>query len=333
MSFGRFGRARTLAPDYLFSVTCARSGVPLLLIAPPSGGKSTVIFAVEKWLSQHGEAVQRVSRLGLRGLQQLGEWFEGSSQATLVNEDYATLGGSSYMVEKMGEIIGALSYSGSYQDQGMKLDLRMRRLGFVSGVQPLWIKTMMTNPVFSTHIREKFIRYYMLPYQPTHDIEDLEAIEIMVNTLKDENPRNDGRIPQDFILALSLQVGMTRARRFAPMIANQLSRLIPYDMVHKALNFYAVRLGFEHDFVEREMSEMGFEVRTKWTGYHAFYWALRKGKVTREDYMSLLGVTSVRSVERAVEKALQAGWLMASWNDAHRVFTPSESMIKRCGWK
>lgn len=327
--FDSFGKVKTLADTYLFSVACARAGVPLLLIAPPSGGKSTVIFAAEKYLRDTGTSVERVSRIGLRSLKELCDFLKSSYAATLVNEDYATLGSADYMVEKMGELIGALSYSGSYQDHGLKIDLKMAKLGFISGVQPLWIRTIMTHRVFSTHLREKFMRFYVLPCAPSEDVDDVEAISLLVQKTVSYHEDLRTLIPVEFLRALAFQVGTTRAQRFAPSIAREVAKLIPRKHVVEALRYFATRLEFERDFVQREVSDSGFDVETRWLAYHALYWVLRKGKVQREEFMNLLGVTSVRSVDRALEKALQTGWVTSNWNDNHKIFTASEGMIKR----
>jgi len=333
MSWHRYGDAKTLAPNFEFSIACAKAGIPLLIVAPPSGGKTTVIFACEKWLSEHGEPTRRVSRIGLRALKSLTEWLKSSGYATLLNEDYALLGSSSHMLEKMGEIVGALSYSHTYQDDGLKVDIRMIRLGFVSGVQPLWIRVMMEHPVFATHVREKFIRFYDLPFTPSKSIGMLEAIDLLNAKIDSHNPNPNIRIPQEFLNALSFQVGTERAKEYAPTICLELSKLIPHDRVHGALKFYAERIGFERDFVTREITEEGFDIETKWHGYHALYWCLRKGKVTREEFMNLLGVTSLRSVDRAVEYGIRFGWVTSEWNSDKKVFMATSGMIKRSALK
>jgi hypothetical protein len=329
MLFDKYGKCKTLADPYLFAVACARAGVPLLIVAPPSGGKSTVIFAAERFLRDSGSSVERVSRIGLRGLRELTEWLKTTHAPTIINEEYSDLGSAEYMVEKLGEIIGTLSYSGSYQDHGLKIDIKIPKLGFLSGVQPLWIKTMMTQRVFSTHLREKFVRFYVLPFAPSEDVDDLEAIQILSGKTVLYPEHYGFNIPPSFTSALAFQVGKTRAIRFAPMIARELSRLLPRGQVTSALLYYATRLEFEYDFVKREITEDGFNVETNWSAYHALYWTLRRGKVQREDFMSLLGVTSIRSVERALEKGLGVGWVTSVWNSSHRIYMPSDGMIKK----
>ncbi len=328
MLFEEFGEAKTLADAYIFSIACAKAGIPCLLVAPPSGGKSTVIFATEQWLKEDGELTLRVSRLGLRGLRNLASLLAKNKVATLLNEDYANIGSSDYMVEKMGEIVASLSYSGTYQDYGLRIDLNMVRLGFISGVQPLWIQTMMTHTVFSTCMREKFLRYYFLPFTPTKDLDDLEAQQILNENTKQFDVSPDFQIPKEFIQALALQVGQTRAQMYAPSIARELVKLIGDRAITKALRFYAVRLGFEHLFVNRELTDKGFSVETEWQGYTALYWALRYGRIKRGDYLARLGVSNIRSVDRCLERAIGNGWVASFWDGGNRIYVPNYNILR-----
>ena len=198
MVFGKYGNARSLAPPFLFGVACARAGIPVLFIAPPAGGKTVTIFAIEKYLTRMGESVRRVNRIALRGLQKLSEWLNNVKIATLVNEEFSSIGASAYMVEKMGELIGNIAYSKCYHDDGLNIHVEVARLGFISGVQPLWIGNIMTHRVFATHIREKFLRYYFLPYEPTPDVYDWEAIDMLVKKTQEHQGYMMRRIPNEF---------------------------------------------------------------------------------------------------------------------------------------
>jgi len=315
MTFGKFRGARTLAPPFIFSVACARAGVPVLLVSPPAGGKSTVIFAVERWLRYHKENTDRISRLGLRGLKVLAKWLNMVKSATLLNEDYSSIGYSDYMTEKLGELIGALTYSKTYTDYGLDVNIDVIRLGFVSGVQPQWVRKMMTHPVFSTHLREKFVRYYCLPYMPTKDILDTEAIEGLVANLEEKPFNPNVRRPKEFDGALAFQLGQTRGRMFADKIATALSGLVHEKYLWRLLRFYAQRLKFEYDFVYRTLGLDGYKSQTKWHEYIALYWTLRSGVMTRQDYMMRFGVSSMRSVERVLSKALESGWITSKWSE------------------
>ncbi len=328
MPFEGFGEAKTLADAYLWSIACSKAGIPCLLVAPPSGGKSTVIFATEQWLKEHEEFTLRVSRLGLRGLRNLAGLLAKNKVATLLNEDYANIGSSDYMVEKLGELISALSYSGTYQDYGLRIDLNMVRLGFISGVQPLWIQNIMSHTVFSTCIREKFLRYYFLPFAPTKDLDDLEAQQILNENTKQFDVNPNFQIPTEFIRALAFQVGQTRAQMYAPRIARELVKLVGDEAIDEALKFYAVRLGFENLFVNRELTDTGFSVTTEWQAYHALYWALRCGRLKRGDYLARLGVSSMRSVDRCLERAIGKGWVTSFWNGGNRVYIPNYNILK-----
>jgi len=337
MTFGRFGGAKTLAPLFIFSVACARAGVPVLLVSPTSGGKSTVIFAVDKWLRKQGEPVDKISRLGLRGLKHLADWLNWNKTATLLNEDYSSIGSSEYMTEKLGHLIGSLTYSKIYVDYGLEIAISVTRLGFVSGVQPQWVKTMMTHPVFSTHLREKFLRYYCLPYTPTKDIVDTEAQKILSERLEAKPFNPDVRVPKEFRQALAFQVGQTRGRMFSDMIAVQLSALLPKWCLWRAMKFYAQRLKFEYDFVYRTLGKVGYKTETRWHEYLALYWALRSGAMTRQDYMMRFGVSSMRSVERVLKKALELRWVTSKWANEEtagtKLFMPSDEALRSLRWR
>jgi len=329
MFFRTFKEARSLAPPFVFSVGCARAGIPLLLLAPPSGGKSTVIIAVEEWLKAHGESTLKVSRLGLKGLRQLTDWLKVSKQATLLNEDYALIGSSGYMVEKMGELVGALSYSKTYQDFGLKINITVERLGFISGVQPYWIFDMVTNPVFATHLREKFLRYYMLPFSITPPISDKKAIDLLTTSLRDKKEVVSYKIPSSFMKALNIQVGQTRAEIYGERLARELSHLIPEEELETSMSFYAQRLAFESYAMERDLGERSYEVMSRWHEYTVLYWLLRRGALSREELANCLGVTSLRSVDYATTKAIRQGWVTSIWNRGTKYYLPSMEWKRR----
>lgn len=325
--FEEFKKVQTLADGFVWGIACSYAGIPCLFVAPPSGGKSTVIFSVEKYLKRHGDATQRISRLGLRGLSELAEFLGTTGKCTLINEEYASIGSTDYMTEKMGELIGALSYSGSYVDHGLKIELQVERLGFISGIQPLWIKTLMTHPVFATHVREKFLRYYFLPHTATEDVDDLEAEQLLNTLIREHEQRGHGKIPTEFMEGLAIQVGLTRAKIYALRLARALAPFFARSKRERALRYFGVRLGFEKAFVMRDISAKGFEVETNWRSYHALYWALRRGEITGAEYMFRLGVTSMRSVERCLSDALRLGWVASRLNTDRRVYLPNPHIL------
>jgi len=327
--FSQFGEARSLAADLCFCVASAKAGVPVLLVAPPSGGKSTVIMGVEAWLKLRGEMTQRVSRIGLKTLKVLTDRLNVERKATLLNEDYALIGSSDYMVEKMGEIIAALSYAHTYQDLGLKIDVTVERVGFISGIQPYWLSFMVQNPVFATHLREKFIRYYMLPMSITQDVDDTVAIKLIAKTLKFEVRAVNDAIPDDFMTSLTLQVGDTRAKRFSRAIANQMSFLSKTEDFERLMHFYAKRLAFEAHIMDRELGENTYTMRSYWQEYTVLYWLLRCGAMTREQIAIRLGVTSTRSVDLAIGKAFNKQWITSYWNGDHKYYCVASDIKRR----
>ena len=332
----KFGSVKNLATDYIFSLASIRAGIPTLLIAPPSGGKTTIVYALEKYLKRKNENVMLISRLGLRGLKNLAKVLNYSKEFTLLNEDYALIGSSDYMAEKLAEIVGALSYSKTYYDYGLDVKISLNKLGFISGVQPFWLKKMITKPAYITHIREKFIRYYMLPYTSSGDVEMLDAIMTLVDVMEEiENKakkRGNYKIPKDFIISLANQVGIVRAKEYTWRLAEALKELIGSRNVNRALKFYSKRIGFEEKIVRRELGENGYSVDVLWREYTALYWALRRGKITREEMRLALGVSSMRSVERVVSSGLAVRFITTQYNSSRLYIIPNPYLKEELKW-
>jgi len=331
-----FGRLRNLATDFLFGLGCVKAGIPALLIAPPSGGKTTLIYTIHRYLEDNDKNVMLISRLGLRGLKKLARVLNYVDEFNLLNEDYALIGSSDYMAEKIAEIVGALSYSGTYYDYGLEIRIALQKLGFLSGVQPYWLRRLMTKPAYITHIREKFIRYYMLPYTPSRDVEMKKAIiELLMkyNRAKKNIMSGDGyTIPREFIRALASQVGMVRAKEYAERLGYALSEVLGSQNVHRAMKFYAQRIGFEDNVIRRDLTEEGYKVQVMWREYTALYWALRKGRLTREEMRKALGVTSIRSADRLIEEGIYTGWITTQWVNGIKYVIPNPELRELLRW-
>jgi len=331
-----FKDAETLAPAYLFSLACCDAGIPLMLIAPPAGGKTTIIFAIESFYRDKGEPVRLVSRIGLRGLRKLADWLNYHRNVVLLNEDYSLIGSSNYMVEKMAEIVSALSYSKVYIDEGLGVTVRVSRLGFITGVQPMWIRNIVENPVFATHIREKFVRYYVLPHKASRDISMSKAIALLVNGTKNLMERcketYDVRFPKEFLEGLAVQVGFTRAREFADLLSVVLPRFIPREYINRFLKYTAVRLRFEESFISREVTETGFKVKTFWKGYTGLYWIIRDNKSSHESLRIRLGASSYRSVDKVLEETFKLGWVTSKVENGRKFFYIAKPIEKLIGW-
>jgi len=336
MTFGKYGRARTLAPAYLFGLASCLAGVPTFIVGPPASGKSTIILAVKRKLDEIGVPNAIVSRLGLRGLKRLCVKMKKARRFALLNEEYSLIGSSDYMVEKMGELIGTLSYQGYFYDPGLDVEVDVDALGFLSGVQPLWIMKMITNPVFTTFIREKFIRYYLLPYEPSPPISQLEAINILTERCEVRDLSPGFRIPDEFIIALTIQLGPTRAREYAPRIAKALSLLMPQKYIYRALKFYAVRIAFEDDIITKVLTEHGFRGSVRWREYTVLYWVLRLGKATPKDIGECLGLKSTSSIYELLNAGIQAGWITSQPESnspgSRIVYLPNPEWAKKVAW-
>lgn len=308
--FRSFSKAETLADGFIFSLACARAGIPVLLISPQGGGKSTIIQATKKWLINHKHRVIEVSRIGLRTLAELSSELIRSKRIIMLNDDYSNIGDSEYMVGKMGELITALSYSKGFYDYGLKVNIQVEKFGFVSGVQPLWLKSMMTSRVFATNIREKFIRYYLLPHRPTKDIRLDLALKLLVENQGVWPQNEEVKIPSSFIEALAVQVGEVRAWEFAERLVEELKTLYPIWKLPKLLRYFSTRIKFEEKLVEKELERYGYSVEVFWRAYTVLFWCLRRGGVTRTDLLRYLGVSSLRSADDAINEAFTKGWIV-----------------------
>lgn len=308
--FKEFRGAETLADGFIFGLACAKAGIPVLLVAPPSGGKSTIISACNMWLERNKIKTLKASRISLRTLREIASELVRNKEVVIINDDYSDIGDSDYIQRKMGEIISELSYSRGYHDYGLKVTISIKKLGFISGVQPLWIKTMFSSRVFATNIREKFIRYYILPFKPTKDLREQKAVELLVNNQPTYNQTEEVEIPSIFIDSLALQVGRTRAGEFADRLVEALKSLVPIWKIPKLLRFFSIRLGFENLLVDRSLGDYTYHIEVAWKGHTVLFWCLRRGALEREDLLELLGVSSLRSVDRAIEEAFIKGWII-----------------------
>jgi len=332
MTFGKFGRAKTLAPPYIFGLASCIAGVPTFIVGPPASGKSTVIFAIKRKLDEIGVPNAVISRLGLKGLKKLCVIMHKAKNFALLNEEYSLIGSSDYMVEKMGELVGTLSYQGYFFDPGLGIEISVQRLGFVSGVQPLWLINLVSNPVFTTFLKEKFIRYYMLPYEPSEPISQMEAINILVERLEVRDRSPGYKIPNEFIEALTVQLGPTRAREYAHRIAKALSILMPQKYIYRAMKFYAERIAFEDEIMTKVLTEKGFRADVRWREYTVLYWALRFGKLNPENLKQVLGLRSSKSVYSLINAGIQAGWLAGYPNNGKVIYVPNPTLVKRLRW-
>jgi hypothetical protein len=109
---------------------------------------------------------------------------------------------------------------------------------------------------------------------------------------------------------LALQVGRTRGKEFANRLVEELKALVPLWKIPKLLRFFSTRIGLENIIVERELGEYTYNVDVYWKAYTVLYWCLRKGGVEKEDFKEYLGVSSIRSVERALDEALTKGFVV-----------------------
>jgi len=310
--WGRFRKAMTLAPAYLWGLCCSKAGIPTFIVGPPASGKSTVIEAVGRYLEGEGEAVYRVSRMAIRDLKHFSKEWTGAKEVVVLNDDFSLIGSSDYVTERMAEIIASLGYGGQYVYKGMEVEISVSRFGFLSGVQPYWVRHIHTHRAFSTHIREKCLRYYLLPFREARPIRFREAVKLLVSNTREYKFR-DVKVPESFMEALSLQVGPTRAEEYVERLSPWVS-LYCGKYARKVMEFWAKRIAFEDYIIERTVEKEGFEVKSYWQAYTVLYWVLRLGETTINGLCPYLGL-KYHETRKLVMEALKKGWV--EWNTPH----------------
>jgi hypothetical protein len=327
----RFSEASTLADGFIVSVACTLAGLPLFLIAPPSGGKTVCIRATEKWMDSHNMKYRQVSRIAIKGLKDLSLWINRNQNVTLTNDDFSLIGSSDYMTEKMAEIVASLSYDHRYVDYGNDIVVSCSSLAFISGLQPLWLQYVMRYRVWDTHLREKFIRFYMMPHKQSRDLDDVTAI----NSLSSAITVSDGyeaRMNRDLLESLISQLGYTRGYIYYQKLHEALTRIVERDYFHTVCRFLANRISIEDMIVVREISDKGYEISVGWRAYTMLYWCMRIGTPSKSDLCIRLGVTP-RSVERLAEDAMSRGWIAASRNSTTVRYVVNPSIAKMFSWR
>ena len=327
----KFSEASPLADGFIMGVASCLSGIPVFLVAPPSGGKTVCIRSLEKWMDEHGMKYRQVSRIGLKGLKELSLWINKNQNVTLTNDDFSLIGSSDYMVEKMAEIVASLSYDHRYMDYGNDIIVSCSSLAFISGLQPLWLQYVMRYRVWDTHLREKFIRFYMIPYKDSRDIDDVTAVNNLSKAL-DLTDGYDARVDRDLLEALVSQLGYTRGLIYYQKLHESLTRIIDRDYFHDVSKFLASRIRIESMIVTREVTDRGYEINVGWRAYTMLYWCMRIGKPSKTDLCIRLGITP-RSVERLAEDAVSRGWIATTRNSTTVRYIVNPIISEMFSWR
>lgn len=285
--FGRYGFAKALTLPFIFSLSVAKSGKPLFLIAPTGTGKTVIVKAVETYLEESGYAVVFVDKINLTNLQALNQWINENPFCVLVNDDFSHIGTSDYNTEKTGSLIGGLSYDKRFKDKAMKIDIaKIEKLGFITGIQPEWIKGVVQSGTWTTFYRQRFIRYFMLPaYHYGKQRKPIDMITRLVKSVKVYDVPK--RIHHNLNLrnALRLQLGGGRGQECYDDIRRNIYKYVGQYAYQRCCDLLAERLSFENAFMRRDYSLIKREyiVQTNGIEFSILNIALRYNPLSYKD--------------------------------------------------
>ena len=276
-------------PDVYFDTVnmCAMidSSIPILLVAPPSGAKTTIIKVLEKYYEtkRFVYALERISPMRFLKLQ---DQMNGMDNL-LLSEDFSTLGDEEGAVFKMATIIAKLSYDKKYIDpffttkespEGLRLIVKS--LAFVCGMQPLWLQIYGAKEVFETLIMEKILRYYRLPIMAIKEIaKQTLVIESVLQALRETNPASytvkDEQV-KAIAHSLAFQCG-ARGIEYANLFATALSNYVPEPLFNEWLYQTAHRFEFENKFMLRgyEPLKTGIKHEALYREYTVLFFAFQ----------------------------------------------------------
>jgi len=261
MNLKEFLDKKRFADLYFDLVNCCAlvdSGIPFFIVAPPSGGKTTLIKALER--IYNGKffvyVLERFSPMRLIALQ---DRMNEARNVLFLSEDFSTMGEDETAVFKMAVIISKLAYDKRYIDtfyidknHPEGLFIEVDKLGFVCGLQPLWLTIYSGKEVFETLIMEKILRYYRLPIKP---IKETESMKRVVSWLVERIKERKGFKPKKELVeklqkSLAVQCG-ARAKEYSGVIARNLTKYIPKSLVSEWIEQFRRRFSFEKLFLMR----------------------------------------------------------------------------------
>lgn len=319
-------------PDVYFDTvnTCAMcdAGIPMFLIAPPSGAKTTIIKILEK-LYQDRRFVYELERISPMRFLKLQYQMQDIDNL-LLSEDFSTLGEEEGAVFKMAMLIAKLSYDKKYidpffstKDSPEGLRLIVKSLAFVCGMQPMWLQIYGNKEVFETLIMEKLLRYYRLPILP---IKEITPMQIVIERVTDavREAREEKQIEASALLhavqsaqtALKVQCG-ARAIEYAKLFVPALSRYVPADLFSEWLRQANARFFFEERFLLRGFEPLRIAPahQALYREYAVLFFSLQYNPCTYESlrsYMKIRGKTkhaTARYMRLLIRYGMDAGYI------------------------
>lgn len=256
-------------PDAVFDYICLRScidaGLPILFVAPVGSGKSTILQAIkEKYVKQKWavQLLERISPLRMLSIQDA----INNKDVLFISEDFSTVGQDINSTYSMMLMVAKISYDKTYRDTLFTskqhpdgLEIKVKKLAFLCGMQPIWLSIYTQKEVFETLIGEKILRYYRLPIYVIKKLGNMDAIKSYLNKIdiEQELPEvfnlNDYVTPyyqRLFTNAMMIQCG-NRANEYAPLVLKSLCKYIPKEHLPEWIKQFALRLEFEKNVLLR----------------------------------------------------------------------------------
>lgn len=315
---GRFGFAKSVALPFIFSLSVAESGKPLFIVSPTGSGKTVIVKAVETYFEENDYPVVNINKLNLTNLQSLNDWINNNPYCVIVNDDFSHIGTSEYNTEKTGSLIGGLSYDKRFKDTAMKIDIaHIQRLGFITAIQPYWIKDVVTSGTWTTFFRQRFIRYYMLSaYHYGKQRKPFEMIQRLIKGVKTYNVPKSIHHNVKLRNALRLQLGGGRGQECYDDIRRSIYKYVGQHAYRRTCNLIAERISFENLFMVRDydLLQRKYIVQTHDIEFTILNIALRYNPLTysdlaRELHLILEKKKAQSTMTALVKRVENMGWV------------------------
>lgn len=311
--------------DTINSMAMVDSSVPFFIIAPPSGGKTTIIKILEKVYgdTRFVYTLERISPMRFLKLQ----YHMRNNDNLLLSEDFSTLGDDESAVFKMATMIAKLSYDKKYVDPFFRtkespegLVLIVKSLAFVCGMQPLWLQIYGAKEVFETLIMEKILRYYRLPIAPIKEVAPMkQVINGIVKSIKKSKKykyKPEKKLVNRFAEGLKIQCG-ARGIEYAKQFVPALAKYVPKKLLSEWLYQTVQRFNFEKKFLLRwyEPLKIGIKHEAEYRQYTVLFFAMQYNTCTYEklkDFVKIRAKTksaTFRYMRYLLRLALEAGYI------------------------
>jgi len=302
---------------------CIDSGNALFLVAPPSGGKTTLIKYLEGAYSEKRfiQLLERISPLRMLVIQD----SMNDQHCLMMSEDFSTLGDDESAVFKMAIMVSKLSYDKRYIDtlfvdkkhpEGLRLFVKS--CAFVCGMQPLWLQIYSNKEVFETMIMEKILRYYRLPIMPIHETTITSKVVASLNeTIQydSEGYKPSRKQVKRFQQDLKIQCG-ARATEYAYPILSALSHYVPKATFNQWIKQIGARFRFEKDFLMRYYvpTEIMAIAEALYKAYTVLFFTMQYNSctyTTLRDYVKIRAPTqkaTFRYMRYLINRAMEVGF-------------------------